>query len=39
MGKAEALREIKIQMLKNTAQNNWSNPFYWSPLVVFGDGQ
>jgi len=31
---AEALRQIKLQML---SQTDYRHPFYWAPFVVYGD--
>jgi len=33
---AEALREIKIKLIRS---KNYKHPFYWAPVVIFGDGQ
>jgi len=38
-GRAEALREIKLAMLHGQKGDEYRHPFYWAPLVVFGDGQ
>jgi tetratricopeptide (TPR) repeat protein len=38
-GRAEALREIKLAMLHGQKGDGYRHPFFWAPLVVFGDGQ
>ena len=37
--RAEALRGIKLDMLRGVKGEQYRSPFYWAPLVVFGDGQ
>jgi CHAT domain-containing protein len=39
LGRAEALRRIKLSMLKGEKEDHYRYPLYWAPLVVFGDGQ
>ena len=34
---AQALRRIKLQMLRGNEGETYRAPFYWAPLVVFGD--
>jgi CHAT domain-containing protein len=36
--RATALREIKISMLRGQKGDLYRHPFFWAPLVVFGDG-
>jgi CHAT domain-containing protein/tetratricopeptide (TPR) repeat protein len=38
-GRATALQEIKLALLRGEKGNEYRNPFFWAPLVVFGDGQ
>ena len=38
-GRAQALREIKLAMLRGEKGDAYRYPFFWAPLVVFGDGQ
>ena len=38
-GRAVALREIKLALLRGEHGNQYRNPFFWAPLVVFGDGR
>lgn len=38
-GRAEALREIKLALLRGQKGEQYRHPFFWGPLVVFGDGQ
>ena len=38
-GRAAALREIKLALLRGERGNEYRDPFFWAPLVVFGDGQ
>ena len=37
--KAEALRNIKLSMIKGEQGALFRHPFFWSPFVIFGDGQ
>jgi CHAT domain-containing protein len=37
-GPAQALREIKLDMLRGKHGEEWKKPYYWAPLVLFGDG-
>lgn len=39
MGRAHALREIKLRMLRGKEKGAWTHPFYWAPMVLFGDGR
>jgi len=42
LGRAEALRRIKLDMLqgeKEFGEKDYHHPYFWAPLVVFGDGQ
>ncbi|MGA9756059.1 MAG: CHAT domain-containing protein, partial [Desulfobaccales bacterium] len=39
LGRAAALREIKLALLRGEKGDKYRHPFYWAPLVVFGDGQ
>jgi CHAT domain-containing protein len=36
--KAEALREAKLHMIRNQEGDFYRHPFFWAPLVIFGDG-
>ncbi len=38
-GRAEALREIKLAMHRGEHGEQWKKPYYWAPVVVFGDGR
>ena len=38
-GRAAALREIKLSLLRGEKGDEYRDPFFWAPLVVFGDGQ
>ncbi len=38
-GRAAALREIKLALLRGEKGEQYRHPFFWAPLVVFGDGQ
>ena len=38
-GRATALREIKLSLLRGEKGDEYRDPFFWAPLVVFGDGQ
>jgi CHAT domain-containing protein/tetratricopeptide (TPR) repeat protein len=38
-GRAEALRTIKLSMLKGEKGDLYSHPFFWAPMVLFGDGK
>lgn len=38
-GRAAALREIKLALLRGEKGAQYRHPFFWAPLVVFGDGQ
>lgn len=38
-GRAEALRQIKLALLRGEKGEKYRQPFFWAPLVVFGDGQ
>ena len=38
-GRAAALREIKLALLRGQKGAQYRDPFFWAPLVVFGDGQ
>ncbi len=35
---AYALREIKLQMLKGQKGEQFREPFFWAPFVIFGEG-
>jgi CHAT domain-containing protein len=43
LGRAKALQKIKVDMIKGRVESKdrekYSQPYYWAPLVVFGDGQ
>ncbi len=38
-GRAEALRAIKLRMIAGDEGGLFANPFFWAPMVVFGDGR
>ena len=38
-GRAAALREIKLALLRGKHGDQYRDPFFWAPLVVFGDGR
>jgi len=38
-GPAEALRETKLRMIRGEEGKMYSYPFFWAPVVVFGDGR
>jgi CHAT domain-containing protein len=38
-GRAQALRTIKLAMLRGEKGEEYRDPFFWAPLVVFGDGR
>lgn len=38
MSRAEALREIKLKMLRGEEGSLYQHPFFWAPVVLFGDG-
>jgi CHAT domain-containing protein len=35
----EALRSIKLRMLRGEEGENYTHPYYWAPFVLFGDGR
>jgi CHAT domain-containing protein len=35
---AQALRAVKIRMLRGEEGQDYRRPYYWAPFVVFGDG-
>jgi CHAT domain-containing protein/Tfp pilus assembly protein PilF len=37
--RAEALRGIKLRMIRGEEGDLYRHPYYWAPVVVFGDGQ
>jgi len=37
-GRAQALREIKLAMLRGEKGDEYRYPFFWAALVVFGEG-
>lgn len=37
-GRAEALRDAKLRMIQGEEGDLYRHPFYWAPLVIFGDG-
>jgi CHAT domain-containing protein len=37
--KAEALRRVKTDMIKGAKGDRYKHPYYWAPLVLFGDGK
>jgi CHAT domain-containing protein/tetratricopeptide (TPR) repeat protein len=38
VGRAEALRQAQLKMLKDEEHPDWARPAYWAPFVVVGDG-
>ncbi len=36
--RAEALREIKLRMIRGEEGKLFQHPFFWAPVVIFGDG-
>ena len=38
-GRAEALRGIKLRMIHGEKGNMYRYPFFWAPVVLFGDGR
>jgi CHAT domain-containing protein/tetratricopeptide (TPR) repeat protein len=38
-GRAESLRQIKLALLRGEKGEQYRAPFFWAPLVIFGDGQ
>lgn len=38
-GRAEALREIKLRMIHGEENETYRYPFFWAPVVLFGDGR
>jgi len=38
-GRAEALREIKLRMIRGEEEKMYRYPFFWAPVVLFGDGR
>jgi len=37
--KAQALREVKLQMMQGEHGELYRHPFFWAPVVIFGDGR
>ncbi len=37
--RAEALRQIKLALLRGEKGDQYRDPYFWAPLVMFGDGQ
>lgn len=35
----EALRSIKLRMLRGEEGQDYTHPYYWAPFVLFGDGR
>lgn len=35
--KAEALRSVKISMIRGKYGSKWTKPFYWAPLILIGN--
>jgi CHAT domain-containing protein len=35
----EALRSIKLRMLRGEEGEDYTHPYYWAPFVLFGDGR
>ena len=38
-GRAEALRDIKLRMIHGEEEETYRYPFFWAPVVLFGDGR
>jgi CHAT domain-containing protein len=38
-GRAEALRDVKLSMLGGEKGDLYRHPFFWAPVVLFGDGK
>ncbi|MGC9966359.1 MAG: CHAT domain-containing protein [Syntrophobacteraceae bacterium] len=38
-GRAEALREIKLRMIHGKEDKMYRYPYFWAPVVLFGDGR
>jgi len=38
-GRAEALRDIKLRMIRGEEDETYRYPFFWAPVVLFGDGK
>ncbi len=38
-GRADALREIKLRMIHGEEEETYRYPFFWAPVVLFGDGR
>jgi len=38
-GRAAALREIKLALLRGEKGEQYRHPFFWAPVVLFGDGK
>jgi tetratricopeptide (TPR) repeat protein len=38
-GRAAALQHIKLALLRGEKGKQYCDPFFWAPLVVFGDGR
>ena len=38
-GRAAALQQIKLALLRGEKGDQYRDPFFWAPLVVFGDGR
>ncbi|MGA2402445.1 MAG: CHAT domain-containing protein, partial [Syntrophobacteraceae bacterium] len=38
-GRAEALRDIKLRMIHGEEDETYRYPFFWAPVVLFGDGR
>ncbi len=38
-GRAAALQQIKLALLRGEKGHQYRDPFFWAPLVVFGDGR
>ncbi len=37
--RAQALRDIKLSMIRGEHGKEWKRPYYRTPVVVFGDGR
>ena len=36
--RAEAIRNVKLSMIRGEFGEKWTSPYFWAPTVLFGDG-
>lgn len=36
---SDSLRDIKTKMIRGDYGDKWTQPFYWAPMILFGDGK